>query len=790
MPQQDAAPTVLVVFGATGDLMARKIVPSLFHLSREGLLPPLFRVVGFSRRDWSDDDLRAHVKAILAEKYPSADALDEFLALFTYQRGTFADESAYAELARFTADAAREWGTCTNKLFYLAVPPQNYETILGNLASSGLTAACSAEEGYTRVLVEKPFGHDVSSSKALDDLLASLFREEQIYRIDHYLAKEMLQGILTFRFHNDLLESDWNRETIERIDISLLETLGVENRGAFYDGVGALRDVGQNHLLQMLALVSMEQPAGLDADSIRAARGALLGSLRPLRSDEVARRTYRAQYDGYRQITGVDPESETETYFKLETVMTGPRWAGVPVTFESGKRVGTAPLKRIVVTFRHRHPCLCGKAKTHLRNQVIFTLEPNDTIEITFWAKRPGFDYEVEKRTFDFALYEKTERLQYVAEYAKLLYDAVLGDQTAFVSTDEVRAMWAFIDPVIDAWREGATPLETYAPDTEEPVRRAAAAFRANERAQQVGIAGLGKMGAGIALNLADHGWEVVGWNRTVQVAHDLAEDGIIPVDTLEDLVAALRPPRTVWLMVPAGRPVDTVLFGGDDGTPGLADLLEPGDIVIDGGNSHYADDAPRAARLAERGISFLDCGTSGGPAGARTGACLMIGGDAATFERVEPVFADVAVRDGYRFFDGVGSGHFVKMVHNGIEYGIMQAYAEGFELLQASDYSPDLRAVAHLWNQGSVIRSWLLELSERALEHDPKLETIRGSVDDSGEGRWTVHEAVDLAVPAPVIAMSLFARFASRQSDAFSNRLLAALRREFGGHAVEEHKR
>ena len=151
--------------------------------------------------------------------------------------------------------------------------------------------------------------------------------------------------------------------------------------------------------------------------------------------------------------------------------MSGRRWAGVPVTFESGKRVGTSPLKRIVVTFRHRHPCLCGKAKTHLRNQVIFTLEPNDTIEITFWAKRPGFDYEVEKRTFDFALYEKTERLQYVAEYAKLLYDAILGDQTAFVSTDEVRAMWAFIDPVIDAWREGVTPLETYAPDTEEPVQ-------------------------------------------------------------------------------------------------------------------------------------------------------------------------------------------------------------------------------------------------------------------------------------------------------------------------------
>ncbi|MBW6469489.1 MAG: glucose-6-phosphate dehydrogenase, partial [Coriobacteriia bacterium] len=458
MSKRSDAPTILVVFGATGDLMARKIVPSIFHLYRNDLLPDRFRVVGFSRRDWSDEDLRDHVSGILAERYPDAGSLDSFLALFTYHRGTFEDRGAYESLAQASADVAEEWGTCANQLFYLAVPPENYETILRNLADGGLTAMCSDEEGYTRVLVEKPFGHDIESSNALDELLGSLFREEQIYRIDHYLAKEMLQGILAFRFHNDLLESEWDRSAIERIDISLLETLGVEKRGAFYDGVGALRDVGQNHLLQMLALVTMEQPESLQADDIRAARAALLEQLRPLDADQVARQTYRAQYEGFREIPGVAEDSQTETYFKLETTLTGSRWAGVPVTFESGKRIGGDPLKRIVVTFRHRQPCLCGKSKTHLRNKVVFTLEPNDTITMTFWAKRPGFEYEVEERRFEFSLYEKTEKLQYVEEYAKLLYDAVRGDQTAFVSTDEVRAMWRFIDPVVAAWREGATP--------------------------------------------------------------------------------------------------------------------------------------------------------------------------------------------------------------------------------------------------------------------------------------------------------------------------------------------
>lgn len=784
MERSSEPATILVVFGATGDLMARKIVPSLLHLDRQGLLHPRLRVIGFSRRPWSDADFRDRVRATILERYDDPGVLDTFLERFSYRQGTFADTAAYAALADDIGKFAGEWGGCVDKLFYLAVPPENYQTILGNLSTSHLTSVCNAETGYTRVLIEKPFGHDVESSKALDELLASLFREEQIYRIDHYLAKEMLQGILAFRFHNDLLESTWDRDGIERIDISLLETIGVEKRGRFYDGVGALRDVGQNHLLQMLALVTMEQPETLDADDIRTARAALLDTLRPPLPHEVARLSYRAQHEGYRDIEGVDPGSMTETYFRLDTTMSGPRWAGVPVSFESGKRIAPGPLKRIVVTFRHRSPCLCGDG-THLRNRVVFTLEPDDTISITFWAKRPGFDYEVEERAFDFALYEKTEKLQYVEEYAKLLYDAVRGDQTCFVSTDEVRAMWRFVDPVLDAWRDGAVPLETYTPDTLEPVERAQTALAGATAGRQIGVLGLGKMGAGIARNLLDHGWEVVGWNRTTSVARAMEAEGIVAADSLEDLVGALRPPRTVWLMVPAGAAVDAVLFG-TDGRPGLVDLLEAGDTVIDGGNSRFTEDAPRAARLRERTIGFLDCGTSGGPSGARHGACLMVGGDREDFERAEAVFADIAVQGGYRFFEGVGSGHFVKMVHNGIEYGMMQAIAEGFALMRDSGRDLDLEAIADVYQHASVIESRLVGwLRDAFARYGNDLGPISGSVGHTGEGAWTVDTAREAGVPVPVIEASLQFRIDSEDDPSFTGKVLQALRNEFGGHGL-----
>jgi 6-phosphogluconate dehydrogenase len=294
----------------------------------------------------------------------------------------------------------------------------------------------------------------------------------------------------------------------------------------------------------------------------------------------------------------------------------------------------------------------------------------------------------------------------------------------------------------------------------------------------QLGMIGLGRMGANMTLRLMRGGHDVVAYDRNPESVSAAAKEGAEPALSLEELVSKLRPPRHVWMMVPSGAPVTGTIEA-------LAPILSPGDAIIDGGNSNYRDSIKRADELRLAELHFVDCGTSGGIWGLENGYCLMIGGELEIFERMEPIFATLAPADGYARVGASGAGHFVKMVHNGIEYALLQSYAEGFELLYASAYKVDLQSIAALWNRGSVVRSWLLELAERALEKDPDLSSIRGYVEDSGEGRWTVIEAIEHDVPATALAHSLFARFRSRQDDPFGAKLIAALRQEFGGHAV-----
>jgi len=295
----------------------------------------------------------------------------------------------------------------------------------------------------------------------------------------------------------------------------------------------------------------------------------------------------------------------------------------------------------------------------------------------------------------------------------------------------------------------------------------------------EIGFVGLGRMGLNMTTRLVQGGHKVVATDRGAGPIEEARKHGAIGVASLAEVVHALAPPRIVWAMIPAGPPVDELVDA-------LIPLLARGDLLVDGGNSNYHDSQRRAAKLAEHGISFVDAGTSGGIWGLKVGYCLMVGGEAAAIERLAPVLTTLAPKEGWLHVGAAGAGHFVKMVHNGIEYGLMQSYAEGFEILNASPFGFDLPKVAHLWNQGSVVRSWLLELAELAFEKDPKLEGLRGYVEDSGEGRWTVAEAIELGVPAPVITLSLLNRLASRQTDAFRNKVLAALRAEFGGHAVK----
>jgi 6-phosphogluconate dehydrogenase len=296
----------------------------------------------------------------------------------------------------------------------------------------------------------------------------------------------------------------------------------------------------------------------------------------------------------------------------------------------------------------------------------------------------------------------------------------------------------------------------------------------------ELGMVGLGRMGFNMSRRLLEGGHTVIGYDRAPAQAEQLQrEHGGAAAASVEDLVRRLTPPRTVWLMIPAGAPTRQQIAA-------LAALLAPGDIVVDGGNSNYRDSMDNAALLRERGIHFMDVGVSGGVWGLEVGYCLMAGGERAIFATLEPIFKTLAPPDGYRLVGPNGAGHFAKMVHNGIEYGMMEAYAEGFELMRAkAEFDFDLHAIAELWNHGGVVRSWLLELAAEALEDDPDLAAIKGYVPDSGEGRWTAQDAIDQAVPAPVITLALQNRFLSRQEDSFGAKVLAALRQQFGGHAV-----
>ena len=295
----------------------------------------------------------------------------------------------------------------------------------------------------------------------------------------------------------------------------------------------------------------------------------------------------------------------------------------------------------------------------------------------------------------------------------------------------------------------------------------------------RIGFIGLGRMGANMVRRLLQEGHQVVAYNRTAEKTREIAGEGAEPAFSIGELVAALDRPRTVWIMVPAGDATEAQV---DE----LLEHLEPGDTIVDGGNTNFHDDVRRHAKVAAKGLRYVDAGVSGGIWGLRNGYCLMVGGDREAVEPLEPIFRSLAPADGYLHVGGPGAGHYVKMIHNGIEYGLMQAYAEGFEIMHASDYRLDLAGIAKLWNHGSVVRSWLLELAERALAGDPDLAHVKGWVADSGEGRWTVQEAIDRDVPAAVITLSLLTRFRSRQEDSYGAKVLAALRNEFGGHAVK----
>ena len=781
-------PTVLVIFGATGDLMKKKIAPALFHLYQKQKTPQLFRIIGVSRRSMDNVSFQDYVKKLLFSISPAYDAkkVDQFIEHFQYQQADFLHKDGYIQLAATLGNIDGEWRVCSNKLFYLAVPPEYYESIFVRLAKSGLTKPCSAQEGWTRVLVEKPFGKDAETARRLDMVLGKLFKEEQIYRIDHYLAKEMLQNIIMFRFSNNLLESSWSNANIERIELRLLESVDVKGRGVFYDAVGALRDVGQNHLLQMLALITMENPHQFDVAEIHKRRAAILDTLQPLTAARIKQSTVRGQYVGYHHVDGVKKGSETETYFRVNFQLRHPRWQGVPMVMESGKAFPEAK-KEIIITFKNPESFLCPTGKDGCKNKVIISLEPNEEIKITLWSKEPGLDLRLGEKTMHFTYREKGERMQYVEEYEKLLLDAIDGNQLLFITTKEIQSMWKFIDPITNAWRKGSVPLQYYQSKTWDMLKQQKQPAHHIPQTigdtKELGIIGLGKIGGNIARRLIERNWHIVGYNRSPEITKQYSQERLDGIFTLSDFAKRLIGPRVIWITVPAGEAVDTVLFGAD----GIVKYVKRGDILIDGGNSLYTDTIRRAKQLQKLGIHYVDVGFSGGPGGARNGGSLMVGGSRKDFEYLLPLFLDMAVPGGVMFFNGNGAGHFVKMIHNGIEYGMMQAIAEGFTILKTARFGLDLSDVAHVYNHGSVIESKLIEWLENGFKiYGQDLESISGTVAHTGEGAWTVNAAHEMKLDIPVIYDALQFRINSQKHPSYMGKILSTLRNQFGGHAAK----
>jgi glucose-6-phosphate 1-dehydrogenase len=463
-PEQPADPCTIVIFGATGDLTKRKLLPALYNLKANGLLARDLAIIGVARKQKSTEAFREEQSREIREfaTMPVEDSLWAPLrdALYS-QAGDYTDPETYRQLATLLTEVAQKHGTGGNVLFYLAVPPKLFAEIVRRLGEAGLTD----ESGGTwrRVIIEKPFGRDLESAHALNSEIGAVLAENQIYRIDHYLGKETVQNIMVFRFANGLFEPIWNRRYIDHIQLMVAESVGVEGRGSFYEGAGVLRDMIQNHMFQLLALVAMEPPISFEADAVRDEKVKVLRAIRPMKPEEVLQRTVRGQYgegylDGekisaYRSESDVSPGSNIETYAAMKLYVENWRWAGVPFYLRSGKRLARRDTE---ITIQFRRPPLLLFEQASIDqiepNRLVLHIQPDEGIEIQMKAKRPGPTVRLKTVKLDFS-YKDFGRTSAATGYERLLYDSMIGDTTLYHRSDMVEAAWAIATPVLDVWQ-------------------------------------------------------------------------------------------------------------------------------------------------------------------------------------------------------------------------------------------------------------------------------------------------------------------------------------------------
>ena len=464
-------PCAVVLFGATGDLAHRKLVPALYHMAQGGNLPGEYAVVGFARRDWTDDQLRDDLSEMLKSETDGrfAHLWPDFAKHIVFSPGTFDDPKGYEALKVKLEALDRSHGTRGNRLYYLAVAPEFFATIIEHLGKAGLIYPPQEDHPWSRVVIEKPFGHDLASARALNRDVSRVLGENQVYRIDHYLGKETVQNIMALRFGNSIFEPIWNRRHVSSVQITVAEEVGMAGgRGAYYDTAGAIRDMVQNHMMQLLCLVAMEPPVTLDADAVRNEKLKVLQSLPNWSPEDVAQNVVRGQYTagsiegkelpGYLQEKGVKPDSKTSPYVAMRLKLNTWRWADVPFYLRTGKRL---PKRATEIAIRFRHP------PTQLfepetdgasgSNQLVLRIQPNEGASLTFEAKIPGSRRRLQEVRMDFR-YGTAFAVPPPEAYERLLLDVMLGDPTLFTRTDEVESAWRFINTIIEAWDQPSAP--------------------------------------------------------------------------------------------------------------------------------------------------------------------------------------------------------------------------------------------------------------------------------------------------------------------------------------------